>query len=167
MTDPGSEVAEACLRALHHRSATLATAESLTAGLVVSTLATIPGASDVLRGGLAAYATEVKVDVLGVDSEVIARVGVISAECAEQMALAARDLFRADWAVATTGVAGPDSQDGHPPGEVYVAVAGPENLVSSQRLMLTGDRQQIRSASVDGVLELLLTALEHTDRRGP
>jgi nicotinamide-nucleotide amidase len=158
-------LAAACLQALGSRSATLATAESLTAGLVASTLAGTPGASTVLRGGVAAYATDVKVTVLGVDADVIDRHGVISAVCAEQMAIQVRRLMQADWAVSTTGVAGPDSQDGHDPGDVYVAAAGPTGLVSSRHLRLDGDRLAVREAGVEGALTLLLDSVEAGDDR--
>ena len=149
------ELAEACLSALEQSGATLATAESLTSGLLAATLASVPGASAVLRGGLAAYATDVKTTVLGVDPSLLTRYGVISVECAEAMAVRARLLFRADWAVATTGVAGPEPQDGHAAGEVYVAVAGPAEALSSRQLALTGSRQQIRAVTMFEALTLL------------
>ncbi len=153
------DLAATCLSDLEAAGATLATAESLTAGLVASTLASVPGASTVLRGGVAAYATDVKVSVLGLDPTIVSRFGVISAECAEAMATRAGALFSADWAVSTTGVAGPDPQDGHPAGEVYVAVASPSGAVSSRRLDLAGSRQQIREATVFEVLALLHSLL--------
>jgi nicotinamide-nucleotide amidase len=152
-------VAAICLDVLRSRGETLATAESLTAGQVCATLATVPGASDTLRGGLAAYATDVKSSVLGVDAALIERHGVVSAECAEAMAWRGRDLFAADWAVATTGVAGPATQDGRPVGTVYVAVAGPRDgaVASAVRaLSLPGDRAAVRQGAVDRALELLL-----------
>ncbi len=162
----GSESAttERLLEMLRRRGESLGTAESITAGLVASTLAMVPGASDVLRGGIAAYAEDLKVDVLGVDAAVIARHGVYSAECAEAMALAALETLRVDWAVSTTGVAGPDAQQGHPAGEVYVAAAGasrPE-LARSRRVDLAGDRNDIRSGAALAALELLASMLaEH------
>jgi nicotinamide-nucleotide amidase len=157
---PGPEVPQAarCLELLRARGQTLATAESLTAGLVSATVAAVPGASDVLRGGLTAYATDVKEGVLGIPSRVIAAHGAVSAECAEAMAMRARALFDADWAAATTGVAGPDSQEGKPAGLVFVAVAGPDR-VRSRRLDLSGSRQQIRAASAGRVLQLLADVL--------
>lgn len=163
MTGPNPPVAApslaaSCLRLLRGRGETLATAESLTAGLVAATLAAVPGASDVLRGGLAAYLTDVKTGVLGVAVDLVERHGVVSAECAAAMAVRGRTLFDATWAVATTGVAGPDRQEGHPVGMVFVGAAGPDT-VEVRRLDLTGDRQQIRAGAVIGALELLLTAL--------
>ena len=148
------DVAARCLDALRARGESLATAESLTAGLVSATIAAVPGASDVLRGGLTSYATDVKVSQLGVDAATIARHSVISAEVAEQMAVGARALFGSDWAVSATGVAGPDSQDGHPVGEVYVAVAA-ARLTRIRGLQLAGDRAAIRQQAVDAALALL------------
>lgn len=151
-------LAARCIAALDARGETLATAESLTAGLISATLAEAPGASAVLRGGITAYATEAKVSVLGVDAAVVNEHGVISRECAEAMAEAARARFEATWAVAATGVAGPDRQEDQPVGTVYVAVAGPHG-VHVEQLGLTGSRQSIRDASVAAGLSLLSAAL--------
>jgi nicotinamide-nucleotide amidase len=157
-TEP-DPLAAACLDALRAQSATVATAESLTAGLVCATIATVPGASDSLRGGLAAYAADVKTSVLGVDTAVIDRYGVVSAECAEAMAQCARRLFDADWAVATTGVAGPTEQDGRPVGTVFVAAAGPLAEAFVRGLILSGDRGRIRRDATSAALTLLLGEL--------
>ncbi len=159
MSVPSHVLPAACLDALTAQSATVATAESLTAGLVSATLASVAGASEALRGGVVAYASDLKVGMLGVDGALVAKAGVISSAVAEQMAAGVCDRMSADWGVATTGVAGPDPQDGHPPGEVYVAVAGPGGLVDARALRLTGDRQAIRTATVDAALTLLLSHL--------
>ena len=148
-------LARTCLHELESRGQSLAAAESLTAGLVTATLASGPGASNVLRGGLTAYAADVKSEVLGVDAQVLAEYGVYSAECSEAMATAARRLLGSDWAVATTGVAGPEPDDGHPAGEVFVAVVGPDGTVASRALHLSGGRQVIRSAATQHALALL------------
>lgn len=152
-----SSLVEALLQ-LEARAETLATAESLTAGLVASTVAEIPGASAVLRGGLAAYATEVKTSVLGVDPALIERDGVVSRTCAEAMARAGRRLFDVDWALATTGVAGPTVQDGQPVGTVFVAVAYGDE-VRSLGCDLSGDRAAIRGGAVEAVVGLLVAWL--------
>lgn len=170
MTEPdppgqATSLAASGLRLLRVRGETLATAESLTAGLVAATLAAVPGASDVLRGGLAAYMSDVKTGLLGVAADLVERHGVVSAECAAAMAVRGRVLFDATWAVATTGVAGPDRQEGHPVGTVFVGAAGPD-AVEVRRLDLTGDRQQVRSGAVMGALELLLAALHVAPGRG-
>ena len=151
--------AQHCLAELQTRGQTLATAESLTCGLIAATLAGVPGASAVLRGGLAAYATDVKTSVLGVDPDLVDRYGVISPQCVEAMAARASILLGSDWAVASTGVAGPDSQEGHAVGTVFVAVAGPR-VARSATLALSGERNVIRAATVDAALALLEEALD-------
>lgn len=168
MTDPAGDpsrphpVAAACVDVLRARGETVSTAESLTAGLVCATLATVAGASDCLRGGLAAYASDVKASVLGVDPDLIARHGVVSAECAEAMARAARGLFGADWAIATTGVAGPTEQEGKPVGTVFVSVAGPAGEAVVDALTLHGNRDQVRRETVDAALSRLLDLVAAT-----
>lgn len=102
---------------------TLATAESLTAGLCAATIAEVPGASSVLRGGLVVYATDLKATLAGVSPEVLNDFGPVSAEVARALALGASQQCQADIGIGLTGVAGPESQDGHPVGEIYVAVA--------------------------------------------
>jgi nicotinamide-nucleotide amidase len=150
-----NEAAVRSLDVLADRHATLATAESLTCGLIAATLSQVPGASRVLRGGLAAYATDVKVRVLGVDPKLVERHGVISAECAEAMAARATSVFSSDWAVASTGVAGPDPQEGHEPGTVFIAVAGP-GIMRTETLDLLGAREELRVTTVERALLLLV-----------
>lgn len=147
-----------CLDELRVRAHTLATAESLTAGLVCSALAAVPGASDVLRGGVVAYASDVKASVLGVDAELIEQFGVVSRPCAAAMAAAARRVLAADWALATTGVAGPTEQDGQPVGLVFVAVSGPD-VEEVEEHRFVGDRNEIRTAAADAAIQLLGSAL--------
>lgn len=151
-------VAASCLDLLRDSRATLATAESLTAGLVCAAVAGVAGASDVLRGGLAAYATDVKTSVLRVDAGLVARHGVVSGEAAEAMATGALALFGATWAVSTTGVAGPEAQEGKAVGTVFVAVAGP-GVVRARELALPGSRHEVRRATVREALGLLLESL--------
>ncbi|WP_431037229.1 CinA family protein [Streptomyces sp. P6-2-1] len=104
---------------------TVAVAESLTGGLVAAELTAAPGASAAFRGSVTAYATELKHRLLGVDPALLAREGAVHPEVAAHMASGVRDALGADWGAATTGVAGPEPQDGRPVGTVYVAVAGP------------------------------------------
>ena len=143
------------IRSFAARGLTLAVAESLTGGLVVAELVSVPGASAVVRGGVVAYATELKHDLLGVDAALLAAGGPIQSSVAEQMASGVRRRLGADVGLATTGVAGPDPQDGHPPGEVWIAVASSTG-VRSVRLELGGDRAAIRRETVDAVLGLAL-----------
>jgi nicotinamide-nucleotide amidase len=146
------------LAAASRRGWTLGVAESLTGGLVVAELVSVPGASSVLRGGVVAYATDLKDSVLGVERELLARRGAVDPDVASQMARGARTVTRADVGIATTGVAGPDSQDGHSPGVVFVAVCTPD-VEKLRRLDVVGDRPQIRAAAVGAALDLALSAL--------
>lgn len=143
------------LRQLVRRGETLAVAESLTGGLVAAELTSVPGASRSFRGSVTAYATPLKRDVLTVDGALLAARGAVDPEVARQMAIGVRRLLGADWGVATTGVAGPDAQDGKPVGTVYVAVAGPDGVEKVAALWLNGDRADIRRESVRSLLELL------------
>ena len=127
---------------------TVAVAESLTGGRVAAALTAVPGASAVLRGSVTAYATDLKARVLGVDSNLLDRVGAVDGEVARQMAIGVRRLCGADVGIATTGVAGPSEQDGKPVGTVYVAVVGPDPdqvLITPARF--AGDRPQIQAAA--------------------
>ena len=136
------------------RGVTLACAESLTAGLVCATIADVEGASAVLLGGIVAYATDAKRDVLGVDAQVLALDGPIAASTALEMARAVRVRFGATLGLATTGAAGPTGQDGHAPGEVYVALSdGKVELV--RHLTLIGERNEVRSAAAAAVFDLV------------
>ncbi|MDT0347297.1 CinA family protein [Streptomyces litchfieldiae] len=148
------------LRLLVGRGQTVAVAESLTGGMVAAALTDVPGASRAFRGSVTAYATGVKRDLLGVDGAVLAERGAVDAEVARQLATGVRDLLGADWGVATTGVAGPEPQDGQPVGTVHVAVSAPgTGGVVAQRLNLRGDRFAIRSGSVRAALALLRNEL--------
>ena len=143
------------LESLAARGETLATAESLTGGMLAERLTDVPGASRVFVGGVVSYATRLKVELLGVPARVVEAYGVVSRECACEMAKGARDRLGATWGVATTGVAGPDLQDGLPAGTVWVAVALPGGAAEARLLSLSGDRAGIRAAACDGALALL------------
>ena len=154
------EIARAVIIAATLSGKTIATAESLTAGLISATLATIPGASNVLRGGIVAYATDLKASALHVPQALLDKGGPVQTPVAGAMAVGARAWAEADFGLACTGVAGPDEQDGHPVGEVHVAVAGPtEGAVRTHSLTLTGDRDGIRHGTVLVVLGMVLDAL--------
>ena len=152
------------VRRLTARGETLAVAESLTGGLVSARVVDVPGASAVLRGGVVAYATPLKHELLGVDEGLLARRGAVDPDVAVAMAEGVRSRLRTTWGVATTGVAGPDPQDGSPPGTVYVAVAGPAGAQVA-RHVVPGNRPAVRAAAVDAALRLLLavTAGSHPD----
>lgn len=156
--DPASVVA-----LLVRRGLTLATCESLTGGGVCATLTCVPGASAVIRGGLITYASDLKSRLAGVDADWIGAHGVINAETARQMALGTLTACRADVAAACTGVAGPDPQDGHDPGEVWLAVAlaGDPPSVAVRRVDLIGDRAAVRGKCVGELLRFVIETVEH------
>ncbi len=151
------DLAAQLVPALTDAGRTVAVAESLTGGLVVATLVSVPGASAVVRGGVVAYMTDVKTAVLGVDHELLALEGAVHPEVARQMARGVVSLVGADYGVATTGVAGPDPQDGRPVGEVHVAVHGPggRTHVQSPTFDAGLGRAGIRWAAVHEALSAL------------
>ena len=160
-----TRVATSLLRAAAELGVTLAIAESLTGGQVSSSLVEVPGASRVLVGAVVAYATRIKAQVLGVDAAHLERTGPVDREVALQMAHGVRRLLGADLGLATTGVAGPGAVDGHPAGTVHVAVVGPWGE-EHRELHLSGDRSQIRRATVMEVCELAIGFLQK-DEYGP
>lgn len=141
------------VEALIRHELTIATAESLTGGLVAAALTEIPGSSATVRGSIVAYDTELKTAQLGVSAELLASGGPVQAEVARQMAIGVCRTLGADIGIATTGVAGPGSQDGVPAGKVFVAVAHADT-VTVQELALSGSRETIRAASVVAALDL-------------
>lgn len=154
----------ALVAALIERKLTIAVAESLTGGQLVAALIDVPGASATVLGGVVAYNTELKHSVLGVSAELLAEHGPVHPEVARQMAAGVRTALAvggkpADVGLATTGVAGPESQGGQPVGTVYLGLAVGDR-VESVALALSGSRSQIRSATVNAaVVEALATVL--------
>ena len=144
----------ALVAALAEGGLTVATAESLTGGLVAVRITDVPGASAVFRGGLVAYATPVKAAVLGVPEPVLAAHGPVAPETAGAMAAAARAVFAADLAIATTGVAGPDPVDDIPPGVAFVAAQFGQGVPQTERLQLPGGRAAVREACAEAALQL-------------
>lgn len=155
-------IAEIVLELCRDRGLTLATAESCTGGLVAARITSVPGASDVFRGAVVAYADEVKAAELGVPDELLERHGAVSAEVAQAMAHGARERLGADAAVAVTGVAGPGGgSDEKPVGLVFLHAAGPEGE-EARRTELPGDREMIRGRATAGALHLLRRLLTHS-----
>jgi nicotinamide-nucleotide amidase len=152
--DPFPPVAGDVVRVLVERGLTLATAESLTGGGVGALVTSVPGSSAAYVGGVVAYASRLKVQLLGVPDDVVAQVGVVSAPCARAMAEGVRRTLGADLGVSTTGVAGPDPQEGKPAGLVYVAVADRQGQ-EVRELRLDGDRAAVRRAAAEAALELV------------
>ena len=149
----------------------LATAESLTGGQLGSTITAIPGASRVYRGGVISYASDLKTSLVDVPSQLLANGGAVQAQGAYAMALGAAKRLKAEFGLAATGVAGPDSQDGQRPGTVFVACVqvDPSGAVVAseiEELHLNPEvedireaRAEIRTETVAAALELLLTFL--------
>nr|WP_281496873.1 nicotinamide-nucleotide amidohydrolase family protein [Ornithinimicrobium sp. F0845] len=143
---------------LRRAGASIATAESLTGGLVCAALTSVPGASSVVFGGIASYSSDLKIRVLGVPADVIAEHGTVAEQTALHMADGARRVAGADVGVATTGVAGPDPTEGKPVGEVFVAVTR-ESVRLVRVFTFHGSREQVRRQAVESALELVIEAL--------
>ena len=160
--DSAGPAARELAREIHARlragQQTVAVAESLTGGLVAASLTDIPGASVSFRGGVVAYATELKARLLGVDTRLLARHGAVHPQVAAGMADGVRSRLMASFGVATTGVAGPDPQDGQPVGTVHIAVSAADDTVV-RTIALSGDRDEIRRLAVERALGLLLGRL--------
>jgi nicotinamide-nucleotide amidase len=138
------------LAELEHRGLTLALAESVTGGLVSGRLTSVPGASNVFRGAVVSYSSEVKFDLLGVDPG-----PVVGESAARQMAIGARRVLGADLAVSLTGVAGPTEQDDQPVGTLWVALAGKDDRVVTRSFRLPAQRDQMRQMAVITSLDFL------------
>lgn len=137
---------------------TVATAESLTAGMVTAVLADTPGASGMLQGGVVSYQNTVKADVLAVPRELLDTVGAVDGRVAEAMAEGARRICGADIGVSTTGVAGPEPHGGKDVGSVFIGVATAEGS-TSYGYSFEGNRPEIRGQACAAALERLLEAL--------
>lgn len=147
--------ARSIIDALREREQCVSVAESLTGGALACALVEIPGAAEVFLGGVVAYTIKVKQEVLGVSEDELSH-GVVSREVAIAMARGGRELFGSDYAISTTGVAGPGPQNGLEPGTVWLGFAsktGSEAIL----LKLQGDRNQVRALAVIAALELVLT----------
>ncbi|MEF3404166.1 CinA family protein [Agromyces sp. CCNWLW203] len=153
------------------RGLRVAVAESLTGGLVVAELTSVPGASVVVSGGVVAYDTSVKRSVLGVDAELLEAEGAVHPEVARQMADRVRTVLvvdgrPAELGIATTGVAGPTDQDGKPPGTVFVGIAF-DGAVEAIELSVTGSRAEIRAATVQVAIEAAFARVEGSSPNQP
>lgn len=144
------------------RNLTIAVAESLTGGLVTALLTSVPGSSAVVRGGVVAYSTDIKHELLGVVSTLLDERGAVDPDVAIAMAEGVRLRLEADIGVATTGVAGPDQQDGKAVGTVYVAVSTADQAFVRE-LSLEGDREHIRASAVQWALLMLTQVISNSD----
>ncbi|MFI6780905.1 CinA family protein [Micromonospora sp. NPDC050276] len=161
----GAETGSAAASVVHRlaqRHETLATVESLTGGSLASSIVDIAGVSGIYRGGLVVYDTELKGTLAGVPADLLAERGPVDPDVAAALAEGGRQRCGADWGLATTGVAGPEPQDGKPVGLVYVAVAGP-NGGAIRQLDLDGGRDHVRAAAVVEGLRLLAERLHAAD----
>ena len=152
-----SEEASAVIAQAVAKGISLAVAESLTGGAVAADLVSIPGASAVFRGGIVAYDPVIKHDLLEVDAAALASGGAVTALVATQMAEGVAKRLSSDFAVATTGVAGPDPEpvSGQKPGTVFIAVAG--------TALGTGDRAEIRAKATRAALQALADGIAIDD----
>ena len=143
---------------LTERGLTVCVAESLTGGLLCAALTEAPGASAVIRGGVVAYATDLKSSMLGVSQELLASRGAVDPDVALEMAAGVAHQLGSDIGLSTTGVAGPEPQDGKAVGTVFIAcVWGTKRVV--EELSLAGTRNEIRSLTVHAALRLLTSVI--------
>jgi competence/damage-inducible protein CinA-like protein len=159
--DDDTTLAGAIVERLAQSGRTLATAESCTGGLVADAIVAVAGASRVFRGGIVAYANDIKESLLNVPEETLATVGAVSEEAAVAMARGARKRFGVDVAIATTGIAGPDGGTVEKPvGLVWFALATGDGEVETRRFIYPGNRTDIRERSTVGALGLMWRRLE-------
>jgi nicotinamide-nucleotide amidase len=143
------------------RGLSIATAESLTAGLVSASIADVPGCSAVFRGGVVAYATDVKGSVLGLDASDLAH--VVSEQVAAELARNACRLLDADLGISTTGVAGPEPLDGQDPGSVWIAAHDrTTSRTHTRHLALSGNRAEIRRGATTAAISLAIELVSGT-----
>lgn len=162
MTDTLESLAERVVKTFTERGVTLSTSESLTGGLIGATITSVPGASRIYLGGAIAYDLLMKSQLSGVAKGILDTYGVVSEQTVTEMAVGIQALTRSDWAIAVSGVAGPTSQEGHEPGEVWICIAGPRigsqhHFLQSRKYHFEGDRVAVRSQTVAMALTMLLT----------
>ena len=149
-----SDLAAKVIDLLRGRSESISCAESITGGALTSALVSISGASDVLLGSIVAYSKEMKINQLGLSAELIDEKGLVSKEVALEMAKGARQKLGSTWAISSTGSAGPRALDGSSPGEIWIAIVGPDRQ-ESVKLSLNGARQEVINGAVESALTLL------------
>jgi len=158
--NPLVELAERLQAACLAAGSTVALAESCTGGMVATAITEVAGSSGYFVGGVVSYANEAKRDLLGVDPDVLAAHGAVSAQVARAMAIGARERFGSTLAAAVTGIAGPDGgSEAKPVGLTYVAIADADGE-DVRRIVWSGDRDANRRDSVGAVLEMLLGRVE-------
>ena len=138
------------LTILRQRGESICVAESLTGGGLAEALSSLPGSSEVFKGSITAYQSQIKSSLLKVPAELISEFGVVSEEVAAAMAAGAKNLMASTWSISTTGVAGPGPSDGVAAGTVWVAIDGP--ISQTLQLELSGTREIVRNATIAGAI---------------
>ncbi|PXA76083.1 CinA family protein [Auritidibacter sp. NML100628] len=150
----------ALVHTLTDRGLTVATAESLTAGLLAARIADVPGASAILNGGVVSYQNKIKQRVLGVDAHLLSTRGAVDPVTAEQMARGAQRVCDSDIGISTTGVAGPEPHQGKDVGTVYIGLCIADHVSQHVELHLQGDRAQIRHQTVEAAITQLCAVVD-------
>ncbi|ESU32971.1 hypothetical protein G3A_07975 [Bacillus sp. 17376] len=150
---------------LRNKNLTLSAAESLTGGMFQQELTSISGASSLFKGGLVCYSNEAKIGLVKVNPETIEKYGAVSGECAEELAMNAAALTNSDIGISFTGVAGPDSLEGHPPGTVFIGLLVKGQPVHSEKLSLSGSRTDIRKRAVKFGCQIIINRLSGTRKQ--
>jgi nicotinamide-nucleotide amidase len=159
----GDDLEVTVVRLLAAQGQRVATGESATAGSIAARIGRVPGASQVLAGGLVTYGTDVKTRLAGIDADLVARHGAVSAETTAALARAARERTGADWGIGVTGVAGPDTVDGLPVGTAFWALAHPDGTCEVHGRVLPGDRPAVVLRLGSAALDLLRRRLSGDD----
>lgn len=133
---------------------TLGSIESFTGGLFASEITKVPGASKFYKGGVVSYATEEKINIVKVNKEIVDKYGVVSQECAKEMAAKGRQLLNVDYCISFTGNAGPDAMENKPVGEVYIGLASEKETIVIKK-NLTGNRENIQKEAIKIAYEIL------------
>ncbi|MCQ2482490.1 MAG: CinA family protein [Clostridia bacterium] len=150
------------VKLLSDRHLKIAFAESLTGGMLTSMLVDVPGSSSVLDGSVVSYSNDVKMSKLKVPESVLNSVGAVSAECAVYMAAGVLQLMLSDFAVSVTGIAGPGGEEpGKPVGTVFIGLADKSGFNKSYRFVFEGNRTDVRKATCDKAMELILSHIEN------
>ena len=144
-------IASSVVKRLTKKKSTLSVAESITGGGLAAAITEIAGSSKVFLGGVIAYADEIKINQLDVDAKTLKKFTAVSEEVAKEMAIGVRKKFNSDYAIATTGVAGPGKAYGQKAGTVWVAIASKKEVFAIA-LALSGSRDLIRHATIESAL---------------
>ena len=148
------------VKTLKEKSATVATAESCTGGLIAKSITDIAGSSAVIAGGMVTYTNRIKTDVLGVDASVIEEHTEVSHACAKAMAERAKAVFGTDYALSATGYAGPGGgTEKDPTGTVYIGIATPNGSRSERVCVENATRAQVRNTVTHHAFEMLLAEI--------